>query len=58
MITGILKNERVRGLNRLEPIYNRQQRDAIVTLANSFLHSTPAYNFRAAAGMSTKPVPR
>ncbi len=56
--TAILKNERVSGLDRLKSVYNQQQRDAIVSLANSFLELTPATNFRAAAAMSTKPVPR
>lgn len=58
VITALLKNERVAGLSRLEPIYNQQQRDAIVELANSFLKSTPPQNFRAAAGMKSEPVPR
>ena len=58
VISAILKNERVSGLDRLKPVYDQQQRDAIVSLASSFLDSTPATNFRAAAAMSTKPVPR
>lgn len=47
VVTAILKNERISGLDRLKPVYNQQQLDAIVSLANSFLESTPAKNYRA-----------
>lgn len=58
IITALLKNERVAGLEKIRPVYTQQQRNLIVHLASGFLKSTRPENYRAAAAMSAKPTPR
>jgi hypothetical protein len=58
VISGLLKNEGMAGLELLEPVYTQAQRDAIVGLASKFLNSTPLESYRAAAAMSPRPTYR
>lgn len=58
VITALLKNEGVKGLEVLRPVYDQEQRDSIVAMSESFLKSTPPRHYRAAAGMTAQPLPR